>query len=186
MKRDLKYYILFIAYVLCVLSLEFIETAPTIILAFLLGIAIFISLVNIPLTWKRRPLRQNLILLTLLSLPFFSLAFGWTNKLRNHIKGDIVFTAFDNATVASFSFDIREKDGNLTGEFGSSVAGFGEKEGATVEILTDTSFAFLLDDRECVDTFDFSGGTAKTRVENRRYRILKNELKQLTPTPAIK
>src|SRR5690606_35643972 len=99
-------------------------------------LACLILILRVP--FKKTELRTKVILIGLLCIPILDIAFDITFKIRNQIKGDIVFSAIDKSFATTKSITIREKNGKLFGEYDYSAAGFGEPEKAFVQIENDS------------------------------------------------
>ena len=130
------------------------------------------------LLFRRLDLTQKLLPALLLLIPIADLTFGWTNKIRNEIKGKVVLNAIDDSFATTKSIIIRQKNGDLIGEFDYSAAGFGNVEKAHVQIINDSTLRFELMEREYSEqlTLDRQNLSLKSERQGLRYRVLDNEL----------
>ena len=155
------------------------EFYPNIITIGLWLISFVICVIGlIKLIVKKLDFKLKLLPIFLLLIPIFDLTFGVTNKIRNEIKGEIVLDIIDDSFATTKSLTIREKNGKLTAEFNSSVAGFGGKEKAETEMLNDSVLTFKLINRDYSEklTFDKQNQSFRDKDKKMRYRILINEL----------
>ena len=174
--KILKYAILPLIYIFSVVLMEFYPNIFTFGLWLISFVLCVIGLIK--LLVKKQNFKIKLFPIVLLLIPIFDLTFGITNKIRNEIKGEIVLDIIDDSFATTKSLTIREKNGKLTAEFNSSVAGFGEKEKAATEILNDSILTFKLTKRDYSEklTFDKQNQSFRDKEKKLRYRILINEL----------
>ncbi len=176
MKGLRKYYLFPILYIIGVILSELY---PNILLAgvwFGSALICLISIFRIP--FKNIEHKTKAILIVLLCIPIIDMTFGITIKLKNQIKGEIVFSAIDKSFATTSSIIIREKKGKLIGEYEYSAAGFGEPEKAIVQIENDSVLIVNLIERVHSEwlTYRKTDNTIRNQANNVTYRILENKL----------
>lgn len=161
------------------LSVIFMELYPNIITTGLWLISLVLCIIGlIKILIKKQNFKLKLLPIFFLLLPIFDLTFGITNKVRNEIKGEIVLDIIDDSFATTKSLTVREKNGKLTAEYNSSVAGFGGMEKAETELLNDSTLAFKLINRNYSErlTFNKQNQSFRDKDKKLKYRILINEL----------
>ncbi|MDZ4147197.1 MAG: hypothetical protein U1C58_02845 [Flavobacteriaceae bacterium] len=176
MKGLHKYYLFPILYIVGLLSMELYPNVLSVLVWLGSTLACLILILRVP--FKKTELRTKVILIGLLCIPILDIAFDITFKIRNQIKGDIVFSAIDKSFATTKSITIREKNGKLFGVYESSVAGFGDSEKAFVQINNDSVLQINLIEREYSEqlTYNKLDNTLRNQEKNLTYRILENKI----------
>ncbi len=176
MKGLLKFYLFPILYIVGVLLVEFYSNFLTIGILITSILICVVSIFRIP--FKNIGLKNKVILIGLLCIPLLDMTFDITFKLRNQIKGDVVFNVIDDNFTTTKSITIREKNGELLGEYDNSIAGFGQPEKAFVKIENDSVITINLIERDYSErlTFNKVDETVRNQENNIIYRVLKNKI----------
>ena len=175
-KEHLKYLTLPLLYVLSVFLAEFY---PNILTSVIWLISILFCIIGlIKLLSKKLDLKWKWALVLFLLIPVFDLTLGITNKIRDGIKGQIVFNVIDDSFATTESLIVREKNNELIAERDFSVAGIGQIEKVNVKILNDSTLIFerAENDYSEILTLDRKNHILKTQKDKRQFRILTNQI----------
>jgi hypothetical protein len=176
MKGLLKYYLFPILYVVGVILMEYYPNILSMGVWIVSILACIVSIFRIP--FKKIEFIKKVVLIGILSIPLLDMTFDISFKLRNQIRGNIVFSVIDDSFATTKSITIREKNGELLGEFDYSVAGFGKPEKALVKIENDSVISINLIERDYSEqlTYNKTDDTFRNQKQNLKYRILENKL----------
>ena len=174
-KRDLKYYLIPVGYFSTVLAMDLFSNFISIgLFVLILGLS-FIGSMSLLINRKRRTMRLRLTLAILTLIPFIDLSFGMSNKLRDELKGQIVFNAIDKSFATTRVLIVRQKGTELIGEYESSVAGIGDSETADIWLSGDT-ITFKLTDRKYEEVLVFDRNKKMMKSKNSNFKILVNQI----------
>jgi hypothetical protein len=176
-KIDLKYLLIPLGYISSLIAMEVFPNILFIGLFLLMLIASVVALVLLSVNRRKRPAKLRVALAALALVPFIDLAFGLSTKLRDELKGPIVFSIVDDGFASSKGLTIRKKGAQLMAEYDTSVAGIGNTEPADVTLRGDT-IVFKLTEREYEDkvVLDRRQNVMKSVNSNTNFRILINQL----------
>lgn len=176
-KNTLKYYLIPVAYISSVMLMEFFPNIISIGLFLLVLLGSAIALMALIANRRQRTIQLRVALVVLALIPILDLSLGLTNRMRNEIKGEIVFSAMNKSFITSKTFMVRKKGTKLIAAYELSGAGFGDSEAADIRINGDTNFLSIAQRRyDDILVFDRIKKIMKSKNTNSDYRILVNRL----------